>query len=130
MMCGRACRLVGIDQGGIMASNYALSKSIARVLSDVRAIYGHERVRLYGCDGTEEYGTCFVVSGIPATFSVHTRDGALEDGRYDVQIEGVPPGEYLYTAVVDLRTLLSFIVRMAGPEDEWPNNALERTREG
>ena len=74
----------------------------------------------YGGDAADGHGTGFKIIGIPATFSVHTRDGSLPQGHFDVQIEGVPPGEYLYTNVVSLDAFLAIVERMAGPRSHWP----------
>lgn len=68
----------------------------------------------------EEHGTYFKLTGIPATFSVYTREGTLPAGYFDIQIEGVPPGDYLYTDVVSGATLLELVNRLRGPESQWP----------
>jgi hypothetical protein len=91
---------------------------IQRLIDAVEALHG--LVALYGSEPTEEHGTCFKIAGAPATFSVHTREGELPPGQYDIQIEGVPPGEYVYTSVVSLETFLKLVARMKGPEVQWP----------
>ena len=48
------------------------SPGIQRLIDAVEAAYGS--VALYGSDPAEEHGTCFTLAGVPATFSVHTRD--------------------------------------------------------
>ena len=53
-------------------------------------------------------------------FSALTLDGKLPSGRYDIQIEGLPPGNYVYTAEVDLDAFLELVARMLGREDQWP----------
>ncbi len=94
------------------------STEIQNLIDAVEGTWG--RVELYGSDPTEEHGTAFMISGIPATFSVITLEGTLPPGRYDIQIEGVPPGDYLYTEEVSLEKFLQLIQRMSGPEDTWP----------
>lgn len=64
------------------------SRAIQALIDAVEAIHGP--VTLYGSDRSEEHGTCFNISGAPATFSVHTQEGSLPPGQYDIQIEGIP----------------------------------------
>lgn len=94
------------------------SPKVQKVISEVEARYG--AISLYGSDPSEEHGTGFKLTGIPATFSVHTQEGTLPEDLYDVQIEGAPPGNYIYADVVSLNTLLECIERMRGPEENWP----------
>ena len=99
------------------------SDSINAVLSAVRRKHGRDAISYYGSNWRELHGTCFQVTGIPATVSVHTKDGTLDEGLYDVQIEGVPPGDYIYVAVLELPALLSVIDQLAGPPSKWPMSA-------
>jgi hypothetical protein len=94
------------------------SHEIQKLVDAVEAAYGP--VTLYGSDRSEEHGTCFTIGGVPATFSVHTQDGKLERGTYDVQIEGVPPADFIYAAVVPPAWFLELVARMHGPEEQWP----------
>ncbi len=94
------------------------SREIQRLIDAVEAVYGP--VILYGSGQSEEHGTCFKIAGIPATVSVHTQDGDLPSGQYDVQIEGVPPGDYIFATVLSLEALLEQMARLRGPEDAWP----------
>jgi hypothetical protein len=73
------------------------STEIQRLVDEVESRYG--AVTLYGSDPSEEYGTCFFIAGLPATFSVHTQNGELPPGDYDIQIEGIPPGDYIFSSV-------------------------------
>jgi len=98
------------------------SSAIESVMSRVRATYGSEAIGLYGALPDEEHGTCFTVRGIPATFSVHTQDGSLRDGEYDIQIESQPPGDYIFTAVVSLDRLMHLVAQIAGPKELWPSS--------
>ncbi|XXX73572.1 hypothetical protein WMF30_38610 [Sorangium sp. So ce134] len=82
--------------------------------------YGAEAVSLYGSSEDEEHGTCFIIAGIGATFSVLTLEGALPDGHYDVQVESIPPGDYVYATEVDLDGFMRLVAQIAGPPDTWP----------
>jgi hypothetical protein len=99
------------------------SDSIKAVLSAVRDKYGIGAISYFASDWREVHGICFKVAGIPATVSVHTQDGTLREGLYDVQIEGVPPGDYIYIAVLELSDLLSLIDQLTEPESKWPMSA-------
>ena len=99
------------------------SSEIQRLVDAVEAIYGP--TKLYGSSPDEKHGTCFKINAVPATFSVLTLDGSLPSGRYDIQIEGSPPGDYLYASEVTLDTFLELISRMTGPADEWPRRQEE-----
>jgi hypothetical protein len=94
------------------------SAEIQKLIDAVEAAHGP--VTLYGSDPSEEHGTCFTLVGVPATFSVHTRDGKLQPGSYDVQIERVPPGDFIYASVVPLDRFLELVAKMHGPEEQWP----------
>lgn len=76
-------------------------------------MYGPDKVRPYGTDPSEEHGTGFTIAGIPATFSVHTQEGRLPPGMYDVQIESMPPGDYVWSEVVSLPRFLELIEAMS-----------------
>ena len=94
------------------------SREIEKLVDAVEAAYGS--VALHRSEASEENGTCFKIAGVPATFSVHTQDGKLPSGQYDIQIEGIPPGDYLFASVVSLDTFLELVERVRGPEDQWP----------
>ena len=96
------------------------SSRIQELLNAVRARYPKPAFAYYGNSSNEFHGAAFRIEGVPATFSVHTHEGDLPDGMYDVQIEGVPPGDYIYTQVVSLSEFLSLIDRMSQPSSEWP----------
>ena len=61
-----------------------------------------------------------MIAGVPATFSVHTQDGQLENGKYDIQIEDNPPGEYIYTDIVELDEFMKLVAQVCGPKEGWP----------
>jgi hypothetical protein len=94
------------------------SDEIQKLIDAVQAAHGV--VSLYGSDPSEEHGTCFRLMDIPATFSVHTQEGTLPSGHYDIQIEGMPPGDYIYTSVVSLDAFLKLIMRVLAPQEKWP----------
>jgi hypothetical protein len=91
------------------------SQEIQKLIDEVQASYGV--VTLYS---SGEHGTFFKVMDIPATFSVHTQDGTLPSGQYDIQIEGIPPGDYVYPSVVSLDAFLKLIMKFRGPQSNWP----------
>jgi hypothetical protein len=94
-------------------------ESVGNLHSALDCRYGH-RVQPYGSTRKEEHGFGFTVQGIPATFSAVTRDGTLPLNRFDVQIESLPPGNYLYTAEIGLEEFLNLIELFAGPPGQWP----------
>ncbi len=79
-------------------------------------------IKPYGTSPDEINGTGFVITGVPATFSVHTQDGHLPPDQYDVQIESNPPGEYVYTNVVNLEAFIDLAEKICGPKEGWPIN--------
>jgi len=99
------------------------SAPIEAVLSAVRQRFGSDSLTYYGSGEAETHGVCFRVWSVPATVSVHTQEGALSDGLYDTQIDSVPPGEYIYTSVVSLPTLLGLIDQLRQPLGKWPMSA-------
>ena len=94
------------------------SPKIQKLVNAVETVHGV--LKVFGSEVSEEHGTCFILDGLDATFSVHTQDGSLPSDEYDVQIEGTPPGDYIYTAIVSLNTFLELVSLMHGPEDQWP----------
>ena len=93
------------------------SPEIQKLINSVSEKYGN--IEYYGSPSSEEHGVCFKVLEIEATFSVSTMDGTLKDS-YDIQIEGVPPGEYLYTSEVSLQKFIELVSKFNIPESEWP----------
>ena len=89
----------------------------------MRQRHGADAIAYYGSDESEAHGACFTISSIPATISVHTQDGTLQNDLYDVQIEGIPQGDYVYCSVVDLQKLLSLIEQLRQPISKWPMSA-------
>lgn len=99
------------------------SRDIQTLVDAVEAAYGP--IELFASSPEEEHGTCFKLAGIPATFSVLTLEGTLPSGVYDVQIEGIPPGDYLYVAQVSLSAFLELVSQMRRPQLQWPEIASE-----
>lgn len=94
------------------------SCEIQNLIDAVEVKYG--TIALYGSQVAEEHGTCFKIKDVQATFSVHTHDGELPSGQYDIQIEGVLAGDYIYTAIVSLDRFLILVKRMHESMDRWP----------
>ena len=91
------------------------------LIDRLKAIYG-EKYRPYGTSETEDEGTGFRITDIAATFSV-VCVGDTPVGKYDVQIESYPPGDYLYTDELDLDSLLQLVEVFRRPVDAWPVNS-------
>ena len=94
------------------------SDAIQKLIDSVIELYGP--VTFYGSDSTEEHGTCFKIGDVLATFSAHTQEGTLPSDMYDIQIESIPPGDYIYTSVVYLNNFLDLVAKMRGHASEWP----------
>lgn len=95
-----------------------LNREMQRLVEEVEAKCG--RVRSYTGDSDDGNGTSFIIPGTPATFSVHTQEGALPPGQYDIQIESIPPGDYVFTSVVSLARFLELVEKVRGPLEQWP----------
>ena len=94
------------------------SSEIQNLIDKVEARFGP--IQLYGSSEDEAHGTCFKLENIPATFSVLTLEGTLDPDLFDVQIEGIPPGDYCKRGKLRLDELLSVIERFRLPEKDWP----------
>lgn len=94
------------------------SREIQKLIDAVELVHGP--ITLYGSSSSESHGTGFTIAGVPATFSVLTLDGTLPPGQYNIQIEGLPQGDYVYVDEVDLNAFLELVSRIRGPEDQWP----------
>lgn len=110
-------------KGGLFTVSIIIFRIFMPSLEIQNLIYAVENdygpVFLY--DDAGEHDVCFIMIGIPATFSVHTQEGTLPVGQYDIQIESRPPGEYIYTSVVSLEAFLRLVLRLQGPEEQWPS---------
>jgi len=73
----------------------------------------------YGSSPQELHGVGFKLKGIPASFSAHSEYGGLKD-CYNIQVEGVPPGNYAYADEVSLDDFLELISRYRQSPEEWP----------
>ena len=95
------------------------SSEIQRLVGAVEEIHGP--ITLYGSNELEEHGTCFTLKGIPATFSVLTLEGTLGHDQFDVQIEGRPPGYYMYNLeLCSLDEFLQTVEIFKLPPKSWP----------
>lgn len=90
-------------------------RSITRFIATLKTIYG-DQVTPYGTGGDEKHGIGFRIEGVDATFSVLTLEGSLPAGRYDVQIEAYPPGDYLLANEFDAEELIAMIARIVHGE--------------
>ena len=96
-------------------------QQIQEVLDFIQSQFGIDKISPYGSDWSDPHSVCFKIVNVPATFSVHTQDGSIPDGFVDVQIEGVPPGDYIVTDVTSTQTFLSFVSKLSTSlEDDWP----------
>jgi hypothetical protein len=92
-------------------------RSVETLLSELRRRYG-DRLVLYGTSHLEAHGMAFRLEGVPAVFSVLTRDGTMPFGRFDVQIESYPPGDYLWVDEYEHDALLKVIADV--DRGDWP----------
>lgn len=79
-----------------------------------------ERLKPYGWAPSETHGFAFTIDKIAAVFSAIASEGSLPPNRFDVQIESLPPGDYIYTAELALDELLEVIEVISGPRVKWP----------
>lgn len=96
------------------------SESIELLKARLVDRFGKDEVAFWGMDPDYQHGTYFDIKGIPASFSVHTQEGTLAPGFYDIQIEDDPPGDYAYTDVVSLEQFLELVELICGPVENWP----------
>lgn len=95
----------------------ALSSLLQRLFD----IYGEARITPYGVGSFVDRTINFRIVGVPATFSVLVGpEYDLKACEYDVQIEGRPPGDYVFADVVTLDGVLELVRRVCGPPDGWP----------
>ena len=93
------------------------SPQIRKLIDSVENEFG--AIEYYGSSEKEEHSVCFKLSGISATFSILTLDGKLMDS-YDIQIEGIPVGDYLYVNEVTHSEFMNLVQKFKGPESKWP----------
>lgn len=93
------------------------SDEIQALLIAVNRTFGS--FEYYGSSPEEVHGVCFKLKGINATFSASTLDGGLKK-TYDVQIEGIPPGDYVFTAELQLSDFMLLIEKFKQPISMWP----------
>jgi len=95
-------------------------RAIRDLLLLVEERFGHDQVALLS--ESDPHSLWFRLNSVAATISIHTQEGSLPPTILDVQVEGLPPGEYLLTDVVSVQTLFAFICRIASsPEEKWPH---------
>tara|TARA_R110001592_G_scaffold360807_1_gene669875 strand:+ start:1219 stop:1509 length:291 start_codon:yes stop_codon:yes gene_type:complete len=93
------------------------SHNIQKVIDLVVSEFG--KLEYYGSSEIEEHGACFKLTGINATFSISTLDATLTN-TIDVQIEGIPAGDYLFTTETTHQKFIELIKKYKGPETQWP----------
>ena len=93
--------------------------SIANLRSELERAYG-ARVQPQDSSPDDLHGFAFRIDGIPATFSVVTREEEEEINRYDIHVEGTPPAEYLYTGEFTLPELIVLMTVFEGAPSTWP----------
>ena len=71
----------------------------------------------YGSNSEELNGVGFTVNDLDVTFSVVWEP---KKGLYDVQIESVPPGDYIYLGQFSLDDFLTAMDLYSTPESDWP----------
>ena len=93
-------------------------QKITQLIEILQRQYG-DAYAPYGTDEFEEDGTGFTVDDIAATFSICCLEDTKE-GFYDIQVESVPPGDYVYANEIPIGELLDFIERYRQPAELWP----------
>ena len=93
------------------------SHSIQKLIEAV--LKNYEGLEYYGSSRNEEHGVCFMLQDKKVTFSVSTLGGSLVD-TYDIQVEGIPVGEYVYTEEVTIPNLIQLIDTFSKAESLWP----------
>jgi hypothetical protein len=72
-------------------------------------------------DLVTECGASFTIDQIEATFSF-VCGGDLPPGIYSVQVEGVPPGDYIFIAEVSFSEIGALIDSFMDAPDKWPTS--------
>lgn len=97
------------------------TEDIEELLDGVRELYGANSIESYGnWDDAQSVG--FRIRGIPATFSVITRE-SLPEKHYNIQIEWYPPQDFVYlyhNRAIPLWEFLKLLKSFSGPIDTWP----------
>ncbi|AZZ91823.1 hypothetical protein EUZ85_14225 [Hahella sp. KA22] len=92
------------------------SQQIQKLIDAVRKEFGE--IHYFGSSKEERHGVGFAISDVKATFSISTLGGDLKSS-YDIQVEGIPAGEYIFTNEVSLGEFLNLVKIFRGPESEW-----------
>jgi hypothetical protein len=98
---------------------YKKTEDTEELLGAIRESRGPHSIIPDG-DSDDQDSVGFRILGIPATFSVLAGKRAPER-HYNVQIESVPQGDYLYNSrAISLWGLLELVELMSGPIENWP----------
>ena len=96
------------------------NKNVQKLIDAVESLYGP--VSLYGSNELEENETCFIVEHIKVTFSVIMNTQNLETVTFSIQIEGQPPGDYLYALdECSQENFLQLVKNYKKPMEQWPH---------
>ena len=93
------------------------SQRIQQLINAVESSFGV--IEYYGSSASELHGVGFKLKGISASFSVTTLKGDLST-TYDIQVEGIPAGDYFYADEVNLTEFIELISKYEGSEAQWP----------
>ncbi len=93
------------------------SRSVQSVIDSVVSEFG--KIEYYGSSENEEHGACFKLTDINVTFSISTLDASLTD-TIDVQVEGIPAGDYVFTTETTQQKFIELISKYKGLETQWP----------
>lgn len=94
------------------------NKLINELLTALRARFGEDALIPYG-EVSWDHAVGFRIRGVDATFSVLTEHSP--EGVFDIQIEGIPLGEYVYCDDATVDQLVELAVIFSGPRKQWPN---------
>ncbi|AZZ90694.1 hypothetical protein EUZ85_08200 [Hahella sp. KA22] len=93
------------------------SQQIQKLIDAVRKEFGE--VHYFGSSKEERHGVGFTISDVKTTFSISTLGGDLKNS-YDIQVESIPAGEYIFTNEVSLDEFMNLVKIFRGPKSEWP----------
>ena len=101
---------------------------ITNLIDYLRSTYGKE-YEPYGTWESEEEGTGFRITSVPATFSVLSIVD-ISENILNYQIESIPPGFYLHMGEATLDEFKNLIMEYLKPPKEWPAYDEESAQQG
>ncbi len=93
-------------------------RPINDLLAALRARLGERALIEYG-HAYSPISVGFRLRDSDACFSVLTEHSP--EGLFDIQVEGIPWGEYVYCDEVTVDQLVELAVIFSGPRKQWPN---------